>query len=109
MAPSPSTRNAWVQLYEARRATNSEFDARPPGRPPLPVPRTKVGFTLSTAEVNELSIWQDRLTELLGRKVSTGETIGILTRVCTARLNRLGEAGKVNELAQLVERMIGNE
>ena len=39
-------RNAWVQLYEARRVPN-EQEVRAPGRPPGVVPRRKVGLTLS--------------------------------------------------------------
>ena len=101
-------RNAWVQLYEARRVL-AEPETRPPGRPPAPIPRHKVGITLSQGEVNELEVWQDRLSNLLGRKVSVGETVGILTRICTGRLARLGEDANVDNLLQLVERMAGTQ
>lgn len=101
-----SNRSAWVQLYEARRVL-AEPDTRPPGRPPAPIPRHKVGLTLSQGEVNELEGWQDRLSVLLGRKVSVGETVGILTRICTGRLARLGDDANVDNLLQLVERMAG--
>jgi len=43
-------RNAWVQLYEARRVPN-EQEVRSPGRPPGVVPRRKVGLTLSQGEM----------------------------------------------------------
>ena len=76
-------------------------------RPPAPVPRRKVGLTLSQGEISELEVWQERFTRLLGRKVSTGETIGILARICTARLNRVGEHDETN-LVELVERLVGN-
>lgn len=98
---------AWVQLYEARNVPANP-DARPPGRPPAPVPRRKVGLTLSQGEISELEIWQERFTALLGRKVSTGETIGILARICTARLNRIGEHDETN-LVELVERLVSND
>jgi len=97
---------AWVQLYEARNVPANP-DARPPGRPPAPVPRRKVGLTLSQGEISELEVWQERFTRLLGRKVSTGETIGILARICTARLNRVGDQNDAS-LVELVERLVGN-
>src|SRR5574338_274427 len=81
---------AWVQLYEARNVPSNP-DARPPGRPPAPVPRRKVGLTLSQGEISELEVWQERFSRLIGRKVSTGETIGILARICTARLARVND------------------
>lgn len=104
---------AWVQLYEARRL-DMEVEPRTPGRPPSPIPRRKVGFTLSQGEIRELEAWQERFSHLLNRKVSTGETIGILVRICTARNLRLseqaeagGEAAEPAALVELVGRMIG--
>jgi hypothetical protein len=104
---------AWVQLYEARRL-DMEVEPRTPGRPPSPIPRRKVGFTLSQGEIRELEVWQDRFSRLLNRKVSTGETIGILVRICTARNLRLAEqfdasseAAEPAALVDLVGRMIG--
>jgi len=104
---------AWVQLYEARRL-DMEVEPRTPGRPPSPIPRRKVGFTLSQGEIRELEAWQDRFSRLLNRKVSTGETIGILVRICTARNLRLAEqsnagaeAAEPAALVELVGRMIG--
>lgn len=106
-APSQS-RNAWVQLYEARRIFNQP-QARPPGRPPSVVPRTKVGLTLSKGEIRELEEWQERLSILLDRKVSIGETVGILSRICTARLAHLGGPELPADLNQLVEWMVSGE
>ena len=104
---------AWVQLYEARRL-DMEVEPRTPGRPPAPIPRRKVGFTLSQGEIRELEAWQDRFSRQLNRKVSTGETIGILVRICTARylrlIDRSDKTPEVNEpsaLVELVEKMIG--
>jgi len=87
--------------------------ARPAAR--LPLSRgAKVGFTLSQGEIRELEAWQDRFSRLLNRKVSTGETIGILVRICTARNLRLAEASDASAeaaepaaLVDLVARMIG--
>lgn len=105
MTSSSQTRNAWVQLYEARRVQTIP-DTRPPGRPPAPVPRHKVGVTLSQGEIFELETWQQRFSSLLGRKVSFGETVGILARVSTARYSRLNIPAGSLSLVQLVEKMI---
>jgi hypothetical protein len=64
-----STKNAWVQLYEARRVP-SDQEVRAPGRPPGTVPRRKVGLTLSHGEIAEIDVWQQRFSELLHRSVS---------------------------------------
>lgn len=108
MKPPSQSRNAWVQLYEARRIFDQP-QSRPPGRPPSVVPRTKVGLTLSKGEIRELEEWQERLSNLLGRKVSIGETVGILSRICTARLAHLGGPELPADLNQLVEWMVSGE
>lgn len=109
MASNPNpTRSAWVQLYEARRVSN-EPEVRSPGRPPGIVPRKKVGLTLSHGEITEIERWQERFSTLLHRKVSAGETVGILTRICTTRFSRLGESTETDALTQLVEKLIGEE
>ena len=100
-------KTAWVQLYQARQIKAEEVEPRMPGRPPSPIPRRKVGLTLSQGEISELDVWQERFSNLLGRKISTGETVGILTRVCTARLGRIEHADQVDSLVELVEKMIG--
>jgi hypothetical protein len=103
--PNPPSSNAWVQLYEARRMVN-EPQSRPPGRPPSIVPRTKVGLTLTKGEVTELEEWQERLSALLGRKVSIGETVGILSRICTARLDQVQGKTPMTDLNDLVDRLV---
>ena len=100
-------KSAWVQLYEARRAVG-KVKTRSPGRPPSPIPRRKVGLTLSQGEITELEHWQERFSKMLTRKVSMGETVGILTRICAARLGSLPIAnGEVTSLDEMVEKMIG--
>jgi hypothetical protein len=101
------TSNAWVQLYQARRIT-SDPQSRPPGRPPSLVPRHKVGLTLSKGEMAELTKWQTRLSKLLNRKVSVGETVGILSRLCSARF-QLVPNEKARNLDELVQMLIGTE
>jgi hypothetical protein len=101
--PNPAHRPAWLQLYDARAAQTPE--ARPVGRPPAPVPRYKVGLTLSQGETAELKVWQERFSELLGRKISIGETVGILARICSTRLSRLPEL-QSDSLIDLIEQMV---
>lgn len=106
MTDTPTNKSAWVQLYEARRAVGT-ITTRSPGRPPSSIPRHKVGITLSQGETTELEAWQERFSNLLGRKVSMGETIGILTRICTARLNNMPASLQSGTLDEIVEAMIG--
>ncbi len=101
-----ANRNAWVQLYEARRVPN-EQEIRSPGRPPSVVPRRKVGLTLSQGEITELENWRERISSLLHRSVSAGETLGIITRICSNRYNRLDNPDDIGTLAELVELLIG--
>ncbi len=105
MNESKPSRTAWAQLYEARRIPAAP-ETRTPGRPPAPIPRHKVGVTLSQAEVFELEAWQNRFSELLGRKVSIGESIGILTRICSTRLSRLPYKQPFRSLSEMVEMMV---
>ncbi|MBI9051186.1 MAG: hypothetical protein JEZ00_17315 [Anaerolineaceae bacterium] len=106
MTPKSNTKkSAWVQLYEARRVP-VQVMMRSPGRPAAPIPRRKVGVTLSQGEISEINVWQERFSKLLDRKVSVGETVGILTRIATARWNRVEELNPA-ELTDLVERMVG--
>ena len=106
MTDSPNSKSAWVQLYEARRAVGT-VKTRSPGRPPAPIPRRKVGLTLSQGEITELDGWQDRFSKLLGRKVSMGETVGILTRICSARMHNVAAEGEPSSLDDIVGLMIG--
>ena len=98
-------RPAWVQLYEARRPVEP-VNPRLPGRPSATIPRHKVGLTLSQAEITEIDSWQKRLSGLMGRKISVGETVGILTRICSARLERIAERVEPTDLTELVEKMV---
>jgi hypothetical protein len=102
-----SPKSAWIQLYQARQTKAEITEARTPGRPPSPIPRHKVGLTLSQGEISEIDHWQERFSELLGRKLSAGETVGILTRICTARLGRINNVDSIETLAELVEKMVG--
>lgn len=103
--PTPTANPpAWLQLYDAR--TSQTQESRPVGRPPAPVPRLKVGVTMSQGETAELKVWQERFSELMGRKISTGETVGMLARICTARFSRISDQefdGMMDLIESLVE------
>ena len=102
------TKPAWVQLYEARRPT-SLIRTRPRGRPPRVAPRNATVFHLTDGERREIRSWQERLSLLLGRKVSMGETAGILARICSARLPLISQQERFDSLADLVKFMVGEE
>jgi hypothetical protein len=107
--PSESSpKSAWVQLYEARNIP-VDVETRLPGRPPGPVPRRKVGLTLSQGEIAEIEVWQERFSGMLHRKVSLGETVGLLARLSTARYAAISLHLAPQVLAELVEKMIGQE
>jgi hypothetical protein len=55
----------------------------------------------------EIDTWQDRLSPLLGRKISLGETAGILARICSARLPKVDNGKEAKSLADLVNMMVG--
>jgi hypothetical protein len=101
--PNTKNRPAWLQLYDARN--NQTQESRPVGRPPAAVPRYKVGLTLSQGESAELKVWQDRFSEMLGRKISSGETVGILARICSTRLSRLSEQ-QYDTMMELIEHLV---
>jgi len=102
-----STKTAWVQLYEARRPV-SEPPARTPGRPPSAIPRRKIGLTLSQAEIVELERWQVLLSDIAGRHVSSGETVGILTRICSTWLAQQRLSTQYQSLSEFVDYIILN-
>jgi len=56
----------------------------------------------------ELTRWQTRLAKMLGRKISLGETVGIISRICSARL-QLVPGEKARNLEELVQMLISAE
>lgn len=104
----PSAKPAWVLLYEARRPTPISR-TRPRGRPPRVTPRKATVVHLTDGERMEIDSWQERLSPLLGRKISLGETAGILARICSARLPKVENGNEVKSLAELVAMMVGTD
>lgn len=96
---------AWVQLYEARRPRPPQR-TRPRGRPPRVTPRKATVFHLTDGERKELDAWQNRLSPLLGRKVSLGETAGILARIASARLKETSQDVTFESLADLARVLV---
>lgn len=70
-------------------------------------PRRATLVHLTDGERTEIDSWQDRISLLLGRKVSLGETVGILARVCSARLPLVERDVAVATLADLVRVLVG--
>lgn len=103
-----SGKPAWVLLYEARRPTPIAR-TRPRGRPPRVTPRKATVVHLTDGERMEIDTWQERLSPLLGRKISLGETAGILARICSARLPKVENGTEVKSLAELVAAMVGTD
>jgi hypothetical protein len=103
-----SGKPAWVLLYEARRPAPIAR-TRPRGRPPRVTPRKATVVHLTDGERMEIDTWQERLSPLLGRKISLGETAGILARICSARLPKVENGTEVKSLAELVAVMVGTE
>lgn len=108
MNPNPPVgpKPAWVQLYEARRLM-PPTRTRSRGRPPRVTPRKATVVHLTDGERSEIDAWQDRISSLLGRKVSLGETAGILARICSARLPEVDHGEDLQSLSELVRIMVG--
>lgn len=103
-----NTQSAWVQLYIARRQPPPPARTRPRGRPRHLIPRgRKTAFRFTDGEHTELVVWQERLSILLDRHISFGETVGILARICSARLNSFPEEDLPENLSGLVSKMVG--
>lgn len=103
-----TTKPAWVQLYEARRASPPSR-TRSRGRPARVTPRKATVVHLTDGERVEIDSWQNRISPLLGRKVSLGETAGILARICSARLPLINGDLSFDTLSNLVKLMVGEE
>ncbi len=105
-------RYAWTQLYEARKAQRLPLDERPSqagrGRPERVIPVKKSTLYLSAGDEAALKKWQQTFTGMLGRKPSTGETAGILAKICSERFAAISQPeGEVESLDTLVALLVG--
>jgi hypothetical protein len=100
---------SWLQLYEARyiRQPPAPPPAGSPGRPARAVPVKKTSVTYTAGDEEALLAWQEKLTDLLGRKPSMGETAGLLARICADRLEVLQPTSFPMDLSQFVSLMVG--
>jgi hypothetical protein len=97
---------SWVMLLESRHARPPEKEpigTGDRGRPRLNVATTATSMTLSKGDREAIEFWQVQLSAVLNRKVSMGETVGFLARVCQERLTALGaDASQPDSLQALV-------
>ncbi len=85
---------SWVMLMESRVARPPEKEpigTGERGRPRLNVATSQTSMTLSKGDREAIEFWQARLSALLDRKVSMGETVGFLARISQERLGTLDE------------------
>jgi hypothetical protein len=83
---------SWLLLLESRHAKPPEREpigTGDRGRPRLNVATTQTSMTLSKGDREAIEFWQEQLSSMLGRKVSMGETVGFLARICQERLNTI--------------------
>jgi hypothetical protein len=102
---------SWLLLLESRHARPPEKEPTggtgERGRPRLNVATYPTSITLSKGDREAIDFWQGQLSTFLGRKVSIGETVGFLARVCQERITALGEAGHQPEsLEDLVQSIV---
>ncbi len=63
-------------------------------------------FLLADGECKEIDIWKERLSKLVGRQVSYGETGGILAQICSDRFTELDIDENDVSLEELVKLMV---
>jgi hypothetical protein len=63
-------------------------------------------FLLADGECKEIDAWKTRLSKLVGRQVSYGETGGILAQICSDRFSALGIDENDVSLEALVKMMV---
>jgi hypothetical protein len=97
----------WYQLYLARRRPPPPEQTKPRGRPRRMIRRDiQKSFLLADGECREIDTWKERLSKLVGRQVSYGETGGILAQICSDRFTELGISDDKVSLEDLVNMMV---
>jgi hypothetical protein len=99
---------SWLMLIESRHAKPPEREpigTGERGRPRLTVATSQTSMTLSKGDREAIEFWQGQLSAQLNRKVSMGETVGFLARVCQERFNIVSDPAvqpeSLHDLVQL--------
>ncbi len=100
---------SWVLLLESRHGKPPEKEpigTGERGRPRLNVATYQTSMTLSKGDRESIDYWQDYLSTMLNRKLSMGETVGFLARVCQERMNLVNDPENqpksLQDLVQLI-------
>lgn len=102
--------SAWLQLYIAQKTrTPSGKPTIRPGRPGRVVAWADLHMEMPQGDLKQVRDWQKRFDVLLNRKVSLGETVGLLARICTARFDVLDPNGVPDDIENLVDLMVGDD
>ena len=100
--------SAWLQMYIAQKTLiPSGKPEVPRGRPRRLVAWADLHTEIPQGDLQQVRDWQQRFNDLLGRKVSLGETIGLLARINTSRLEFLDVKTLPEDIQTLVNLMIG--
>jgi hypothetical protein len=100
---------AWLQLYLTRHMPKDSQPAIPGsvGRPSREVPVTRTTIYLTAKDKKILSTWQKYFGSLIGKeKVSIGEALSLLIRICDDRLIAVGGKGQFDDITELTRVMI---
>lgn len=107
---------SWLLLLESRHARPPEKEPTSTserGRPRLNVATYQTSVTLSKGDREAIDYWQEQLSTLIKRKVSMGETMGFLARICQERMAMMTEQGfspqSLEEMVQVFVAGAGEE
>jgi hypothetical protein len=102
---------SWALLLESRHAKPPEKEPMltgERGRPRLNVATSQTSMTLSKGDREAIEFWQERLSSVLHRKASMGETVGFLARACQERLALTSDDDSaIVTLQDLVQALVG--
>jgi hypothetical protein len=93
-------KHPWLLAY----TYSSPPPSRAGGRPAAAFPRASYSCKLTAEDVRTLDIWQKRLSALLGRALSRGETSGFVTALLDRRLG--ARNGDLDDPERLAERLL---
>jgi len=108
--PKKKPQFAWALLHETK--TNQPATSPlPAGRPPRLSPARKSTVHLTSGDEEAIHLWQNVFSEVLGKKVSLGETFGLLARICQERAAMLdlslNDYHGPDRLVDLIQKLVG--